>query len=271
MRKMSRESRLNAAFVMAADTLTDDYDVVELLHNLVRECTEIVDAQAGGLMLADGTGQLQVVASTSERADLVEVMQLAAGAGPCVECFQSGSVVSVPNIEENDEWPAFRAAAREQGFLSVHATPMRLRGEIIGTMNLFGTSVGRLTPRDVAVAQALADVATIGILHERIAAQSQVVTEQLQRALDSRVYIEQAKGVLSHSGGLSMDAAFVVLRAHARSNNLTLRVVAEGVANRTITITPAMMQSIAPGKPTTLATPGVQAKPASPAKPGPSR
>jgi GAF domain-containing protein len=244
----SREARLNAAFVTVADTLTADYDVVDLLHTLVMECTEILDAQAGGLMLADSAGQLQVVASTSERADLVEVMQLAAGAGPCVDCFTSGRAVSVPNIQKSTEdWPAFRAAALEQGFLSVHATPMRLRGEVIGTMNLFGTTVGALTKRDAAVAQALADVATIGILQERIAAQSHVVTEQLQRALDSRVLIEQAKGVLSHSGALSMEDAFALLRAHARNHNLTLRVVAEGVANRTLDLIPKVASAAKPG------------------------
>ncbi|MHC5798016.1 GAF and ANTAR domain-containing protein [Lacisediminihabitans sp. FW035] len=248
MSTMSREARLNAAFVSVADTLTADYDVVELLHTLVTECTEILDAQAGGLMLADSAGRLQVVASTSERADLVEVMQLAAGAGPCVDSFTTGLAVSVPDIQKSTEdWPAFRVAALEQGFLSVHATPMRLRGEVIGTMNLFGTSVGTLNRRDAAVAQALADVATIAILQERIAAQSQVVTEQLQRALDSRVLIEQAKGVLSQSGGLSMEEAFLLLRAHARNNNLTLRTVAEGVANRSLDLIAKSTSGAKPG------------------------
>ena len=247
MRTVSREARLKAAFVMVADSLTSDYDVVDLLHSLVTECTEILDAQAGALMLADGGGQLQVVASTSERADLVEVMQIAAGAGPCIDCFTTGTTVSVADIEAStEEWPAFRRAALEQGFLAVHATPMRLRGEIIGTMNLFRTSVGTLKREDAEVAQALADVATIGIIHERIATQSQIVTEQLQRALDSRVLIEQAKGVLSHSGGVSMDDAFVLLRAHARRNNLTLRGVAEGVANRTLDLIPQTANSAEP-------------------------
>ncbi len=251
MRTPSRETRLNAAFVTVADTLTADYDVVDLLHTLVTECTEILAAQAGGLMLADSSGRLQVVASTSERADLVEVMQLAAGAGPCVDCFTSGTVVSVPDIQASTEdWPAFRLAAAQQGFKSVHATPMRLRSDVIGTMNLFSTAVGSLKRRDAALAQALADVATIGILQERVSAQSQVVTEQLQRALDSRILIEQAKGVLSQSAGFSMDEAFVVLRAHARNHNLTLRAVAEGVANRTLDVVPTVATAAA--KPNTV-------------------
>jgi GAF domain-containing protein len=247
MGTISREARLNAAFVSLADTLTAQYDVLELLHTLVTECTEILDAQAGGLLLADSSGQLQVVASTSERAELVEVLQLAAGEGPCVECFTTGKAVSVPDIQaDTQRWAVFRLAALEQGFLAVHATPLRLRGEIIGSMNLFLTSVGELKSQDAAVAQALADVATIGILQERIVAESHVVTEQLQRALDSRVLIEQAKGVLSQSTGLLMDEAFSVLRVHARENNLTLRGVAEGVVNRTLDLTPKTASAVKP-------------------------
>jgi GAF domain-containing protein len=237
MRKVSRESRLNAAFVLVADTLTADYDVVDLLHTLVVECTNIVDAQAGGLMLADGTGVLQLMASTSESADLVEVMQLAAGSGPCVDCFTSGAPVSVADIDRSGaKWPEFRTAALDQGFLSVHATPMRLRGEVIGTMNLFGTKRGGLSRRDADVAQALADVATIGILHERVAAESHVVAAQLQKALDSRILIEQAKGVLSEVNSLTMEEAFDALRGYARSHHLPLRAVAEGVTSRTLDV-----------------------------------
>ena len=237
MSKKSRETRLNAAFVAVADTLTANYDVVDLLHTLVSECAEILNVQAGGLMLADSDGNLQLVASTSESADLVEVMQLAAGAGPCVDCFTTGTMVSVPDIASTGQkWPAFREAALSQHFLSVHATPMRLRGNVIGTLNLFGTSVGEVTPADAAVAQALADVATIGIIQERIAAHSHLVAEQLQNALDSRILIEQAKGALAQATAMTTDEAFNSLRSYARNHNLTLRAVAQGVTDRTITI-----------------------------------
>ena len=237
MEKISREARLNAAFVMVADTLTADYDVVDLLHKLVQECTDILAVQHGGLMLADSSGNLQLMASTSESADLVEVMQLAAGTGPCVDCFISGKQVSVPDIAKSSwKWPAFSIAALEQSFLSVHAIPMKLRGDVIGTMNLFGVSTGELTARDAAVAQALADVATIGILHERITSRSNEVADQLQRALDSRVLIEQAKGALSQSRGLTTDEAFNALRWYARNNRMTLHAVAEGVTSRSIDI-----------------------------------
>jgi GAF domain-containing protein len=237
MDEISRETRINTAFVAVADTLTQDFDVVDLLNTLVEQCTEILNTDAGGLMLVDGEGQLQLMTSTNEAADFVEVMQLDAASGPCIDCFRTGAPVSVPDIESSgDRWPAFRKTALQNGFRSVHATPMRLRGQVIGTMNLFGTKSGTLTERDIAVAQALTDVATIGILQERMIREGHVVAEQLHRALDSRILIEQAKGMISHSLSIPMDEAFAVLRAHARSNNLTIRGVSEGISNRTLPI-----------------------------------
>ena len=236
----TREARLNAAFVAMADTLTAHYDVVDLLHTLVVECTEIVGATAGGLMLADPRGHLQLVASTNESVELVELMQLAAGAGPCVDCFESGTAVSVPDISISaGRWPDFSAAALEQGFHGVHATPMRLRGEIIGTMNLFQSTNEALNVRDAAVVQALADVATIGVLQQRIATESHVIGEQMRRALDSRMQIEQAKGALSQVLGMTMDESFAALRNYARNHNLTLHGVSAAVTGRSLT--PAML------------------------------
>lgn len=233
MTEQTRETKLSAAFVKLADTLVADYDVVELLHWLVDECTRMLDTQAGGLMLVDPAGELQLVASTSEDAELVEILQLAAGEGPCLECFDTGRPVTVGDIRESaDRWPEFAAGALAHDFRSVHSTPMRLRGEVIGTMNLFSVHVGELAPADVAVAQALADVATIGILQERAIRSSNVVAEQLQFALDSRILVEQAKGVLAATSNLSMNEAFTTLRSYARNHNRTLRSVAEDVIAR---------------------------------------
>jgi GAF domain-containing protein len=235
----TRETRLNAAFVKLADTLIDDYDIVELLHTLVEECTAIFDVQAGGLMLADADGELQLIASTSEKADLVEVMQLDAGHGPCVDCFATGKAVAIPDIANSgDRWPEFRTEALKQGFHSINATPLRLRGQTIGTLNLFSTRVGDMSDRDILAAQALSDVATIGILQERLIKERGVVADQLQRALDSRVLIEQAKGVLSEYASINVDDAFGVMRSYARSNNMRLHDVAEGVVGRAIVIAP---------------------------------
>jgi GAF domain-containing protein len=240
MTTVTRETRLNAAFVKLADTLTDDYDIVDLLHTLVEECTAIFDIQAGGIMLADSDGQLQLVASTSERADLVEIMQLNAGKGPCVDCFETGRPVAVADIANSgDRWVDFRDEALKQGFRSIYATPLKLRGQTIGTLNLLSATVGELNPRDALAAQALSDVATIGILQERLIKERGIVADQLQRALDSRVLIEQAKGVLSESESIHVDEAFGTMRAYARSHNLRLHDVAEGIVGRTLNISPS--------------------------------
>src|SRR5690606_22096384 len=157
------------------------YDIVDMLHTLLEECLSLFDTQAGGLMLADASSNLQLLASTSEQADFVEIMQLNAGAGPCIDCFTSGTSVTVADIDKHGEhWPEFRKAALQMGYLAIHAMPMRLRGNTLGTMNLFRTSVGELTSSDVVAAQALADVATIGILQERSIRETGLVNEQLQ-------------------------------------------------------------------------------------------
>jgi GAF domain-containing protein len=242
MNTVTRETRLNAAFVKLADTLTDDYDIVDLLHTLVEECTAIFDIQAAGLMLADAAGRLQLVASTSEKADLVEIMQLNAGLGPCVECYESGMPVAIADIAKSgDKWPDFTAEALKQGFRSIYATPLRLRGQTIGTLNLLSVTVGELNGPDALAAQALSDVATIGILQERLIKERGVLADQLQRALDSRVLIEQAKGVLSESESINVADAFLTMRAYARAHNMRLHDVAEGIVERRISIVPTAL------------------------------
>ncbi|MCU1482101.1 MAG: transcriptional regulator [Subtercola sp.] len=237
MPEYSREGLLAASFVSLADTLVVGYDVVDLLQNLVDTCATVFDAAAVGLLLADDDGVLEVVASTSERSRLLEILQLREGLGPCVECYVGGAVVSVPDIRTmRADWALFRDGALEQGFLAVHAVPLRLRGSTLGALNLFSEAPGSLNDSDAAAAQALADVATIGIVHERTLRQSELAREQLQRALDSRVVIEQAKGVIAQSRAVDMDTAFTLLRSYARNNALSLSAVAARVVSRSLVI-----------------------------------
>jgi GAF domain-containing protein len=229
----TREQRLSAAFVAVADTLVTGFDLIDQMRTLVDVCVDLLDVEAAGLLLLDGGDTLQLLVATSEQADFVEVLQLDAGAGPCVDCFTTGSVVAVDDIGDVVErWPEFAAAAAHRGFRSVYAVPMRLRGQVLGTLNLFSTKKGALNAPDAAVAQALADVATIGIIQERSIRETGLVTEQLQHALRSRVVIEQAKGVLSATAGMDVDEAFEILRRHARQQNLSLQEVAADVAAR---------------------------------------
>jgi len=213
-----REERVSRAFVALADTLVDDYDIIDLLDRLVGVSVELLAADAAGIVLGDARGQLRAVAASSEAAEVMELLQLQSEQGPCLDCVHTAAPVSVPDLAEAvDRWPAFVAALAEHGsFRSVHALPLRLRGEAIGALNLFHRQPGSLPDADLALGQALADVATIGILQERAIRRSEVLNEQLQTALNSRVIIEQAKGVLAQRGDLSMDAAFDRLRTHAR-------------------------------------------------------
>ncbi|ROR66217.1 GAF and ANTAR domain-containing protein [Agrococcus jenensis] len=237
MTQVTREERLSGALATLAETLTSDYDVVQLLHTVVNECIELVDAQAAGLLLKNGHGDLELVASTSEAASFVEVMQLNGDAGPCVECARTGEQITVSDVEAtSDDWVDFREASLAEGFHSSLGVPLRVHSEVIGAMGLYRTSTGDLSPADVAVAQALANLATVGILQERALRERGIIAEQLQRALDSRVLIEQAKGVLAASIDVDMEEAFRVLREHARTKNLNLHEVARGVVDRSMDI-----------------------------------
>ncbi|MGH3669584.1 MAG: GAF and ANTAR domain-containing protein [Pseudonocardiaceae bacterium] len=226
-----REQLLSRAFVGLADTLVDDYDVIDLLDRLVGYSVGLLAADAAGILLADSQRTLRVVASSHEDAEMMELLQLQADQGPCMECFNTGAPVCVPDlIDATGRWPVFVTAVGHRGaYRSVHALPLRLRGEAIGTLNLFHRQPGALPDADLAVGQALADVATIGILSERAIRRSEVLAEQLQTALNNRVIIEQAKGVLTQRGNLNMNAAFDRLRRYARNHNALLSEVARQV------------------------------------------
>jgi GAF domain-containing protein len=224
---ITRTERLFEAFATLADTLVAGYDVLDLLQTLVENCHELLDVDSAGILLLNSQNTLELAASTSEATTLVEIMQLDADAGPCMECFRTRTVVSVPDIDVgSDRWPEFCDAAQTQGIFSVYAIPLRLRETTIGTLNLMRNERGELNQHDIRAAQALADVATIGILHQRAVRDADAVRDQLQNALSSRVVIEQAKGVVAETSRLSMEDAFQRIRHYARSHNATLGSVA---------------------------------------------
>jgi GAF domain-containing protein len=226
-----RETRLVDTFVTLTDSLIADYDVVEVLQTLVDRAVELFDAAAGAIHLLDEHGALAVVASTSERSGFIGLLQLDAGEGPCVAAFTSGSLVTSEDAAElGRRWPRFAAASQERGYAGVHAIPLRLRDEVIGSLNLFRETEGALNGADARAAQALADVATISVLQQRTLATARTTTEQLQRALDNRIVIEQAKGYLARAKGIDMDTAREILRRYARTHQQRLGEVASAVA-----------------------------------------
>ena len=217
---------LSDTFVELADTMVADFDVIDFLQLLTDRSVTLLNASAAGVMLADPRGELRVAASSNEAAGLLELFQIQNDQGPCLDCYRTGQPVTADLSGPGQRWPRFAAAATEHGFRTVEALPMRLRDQVIGALNLFRAAPGRFEPADLRLGQALADVATIGLLHERNVRRSETVAEQLQSALNSRVVIEQAKGKLAERFGLDMDQSFAMLRDYARNSNQRLTDVA---------------------------------------------
>lgn len=225
MTGMPRERRLAETFVEVADSLVEDFDVIDLLHRLSERCVELLDVSAAGILLADTHGRLRIIAASDERTRLLELFALQHDEGPCVECYRTGAArtnIELMPPEAAGGGPHFAARARETGYVSTHALPLRLRSRVIGALNLFQTAPHRLGDDDIALAQALADVATIAILQQRTLEQSQVESSQLENALTSRVLVEQAKGVLAERWNTSVDDAFAAFRSYARARHLRL-------------------------------------------------
>ncbi|KQO81572.1 transcriptional regulator [Frigoribacterium sp. Leaf263] len=233
----SREAQLVHSFVSLADSLVNEYDVIDTLQTLVDQCATLFDATDCNIVLGADDAHLEVAAATSEECRGIGRLQLEAEQGPCIEAVTRRVVVSVVDPAEMvDRWPVFAEASVDAGYRSAHAIPMRLREQTIGSLNLFRDHDGALNDADATAAQALADVATISIIRERVIRDGDEVREQLQRALDSRVVIEQAKGFLAHRHELDTDSAYRLLRAHARSAQAPLSSIAEGVVQGTVVI-----------------------------------
>jgi len=225
-------------FVQLADTLTADFDVIDFLHTLTEHSVELLEVSACGILLADHTGQLNMVAASTEQVLVLEQSQVEAAEGPCVDAYRTRAPVSCPDLAADGErWPAFTAAAQSAGFAAVLALPMRLRGEAIGAMGLYSTQSPGLSFQASELGQALADVATIGILHERAFRREEMVAEQLQSALGSRITIEQAKGVLAERLRITVEDAFILIRGYARDHNLKLADTARAVIDSELRIT----------------------------------
>lgn len=229
------EALLAQTFVTFADTLVTDFDVVDFLSMLANRSVELFDAGDAGIMLADPQGRMHVAASSSHQMRLLELFEVQHDEGPCPDAYRTGVAVQSDDLQaETDRWPKFAPEALRAGFRSVFAFPMRLRDDTIGALNLIRVQPGSLREGELQAAQALADVATIGILHHRAAEESRLLSDQLQYALNSRVVIEQAKGVVGHQLGFGMDEAFDVLRRYSRDHNRRLVDVATAIVDGTL-------------------------------------
>jgi len=226
---MSTEN-LAETLVQLADTLVADFDPVEFMHLLADRCVATLAVDAAGILLVDHHDELQVVAASGDRARLLELFELQHRGGPCMQCYVTSAPVTVANLAgPAQRWPEFAAAATNAGFEGVHALPMRLRARTVGALNLFTAAEGALSKSTVRVAQAMADIATIGLLQAQVISDHELLAGQLRHALQSRVLIEQAKGVLAERLQIDTGQAFETLRRYSRNHNQYLSDVAENV------------------------------------------
>jgi transcriptional regulator with GAF, ATPase, and Fis domain len=228
-----RAVRVAESFVALADTLVEDFDVVELLDRLVADCVDLLDVSGAGILLMTADRSLDVVASSDEASQLTDVLQVECQAGPAVDAVRTSEPVAVTDLAElTRRWPDFARVLGNAGYSTVYAIPMRLRARTIGALSLFHSAVAPLAEFDRRFAQAMADVATIGILQHRAVENASVLVTQLQGALDTRIVVEQAKGVIAEFGGLDMGAAFDALRSYARNERVKLSAVAQSLVTR---------------------------------------
>jgi GAF domain-containing protein len=235
--------RFAAVIAEVADTLVDEFDLIDFLHTVTRHTADLIDAAAVGLMLADLQGKLHFIAASQEAAAMLEIFQIQNREGPCLDAFRSGTIVTSDNLgQEIHRWPRFAPRAAAAGFGAVHAIPMRLRDSVIGALNVFTRPDRHVNNSELAVVRALADVATISLLQERAIRRGSQLAEQLQLALTSRVIIEQAKGAIAQARGTTADRAFEILRSYARRHHLKITELARTCVNE-----PSQVPELMPG------------------------
>jgi GAF domain-containing protein len=230
-RALQRQTLTATTFVEIVDTLVGDFDVIEVMTLLTTRVVQLLDVTAAGILLADTDNNLRVIGASDEQSNMLELFQLQNDQGPCLDSFRSGESVANSRLDLDSPWPEFAAASLRAGLPSVCAIPLRLKNLTIGCLNMFSAKPLPLSDPEIALAQALADVATIAIVQD-LATRKAIIREgELQHALNSRISIEQAKGIISASLGVDMKEAFRQLLAFARNNNRALT----GVANDLVT------------------------------------
>lgn len=232
----SKQALTATTFLEIVDALVGDFDVIDVLTTLSSRCVELLNAAAAGILLADLSGQLRVIGASTEQIGLLELFQIQNDEGPCLDCYTSGNVVIIADLDKSTVWPRFAAESMRAGYPSVCAVPLRLRGARLGCLNLFMTNPESLSPTDVALAQALADVASIAIVQDQATRDAVIREGRLQHALSSRIAIEQAKGMIAERLSVDMDGAFSLLRSFARNNNRGLTEVAESLVSGSMSI-----------------------------------
>lgn len=245
MTSNEREERLAQTFVELSNTLVDDFDVLDFLSLLAERSAELLDVAAAGVLLSDQRGSYHPTAASTEDARLLELLNAQTQEGPCFDAVRTNSPVTSSDLSTDDRWPRFASAAVEAGFHAAYAVPMCCNRECIGALTLLNTVKGDVDTASARLGQALADVATVGILSHHPVRHRELISEQLQATLHHRVVVEQAKGFLAETGDLTMRQSFEVLRDYSRRNGQRLSDLARSIVDRTVTPHALLVQNTA--------------------------
>jgi GAF domain-containing protein len=226
---VSREHLLLRTLVELADTLVADYDAIDFLSTLCERAAEAVGATAVGVLVVHEGDDLDVVAASSQDMRALEVFEVRNGEGPCMDAYRTGAPVTAIDLDDDERWPTFRARATGLGYRSVLGQPLRLRDVTIGALNAYRGDPGPFSDADVEVLRGLADMATIGIMHERTMRSADEQISDLRRSLTDRAVVEQAKGLIAERLSITPDDGFDRLRRHARSRNQRVRAAAQRI------------------------------------------
>lgn len=233
-----REAEIATTLIRLADTIVDGFDRYELLHDLSVSCARLLDADAAGVSIADGR-RLQFVVATSEDMATVERFQADHRQGPCFDAYLTGQHVSTPDLRATARrWPRWTRQALALGFAAADAFPLRLGEQTVGALDVYATQTRTLSPDDVALGAAFAHMAAIGLVHEQAIAEHRNVQAQLQHALDNRISIEQAKGIVAERLQIPVSQAFDLIRRFSRSHNVKVVKTSRQIVNGELTFPP---------------------------------
>jgi len=241
---MRHDQRLAAAFTELSDVHRPDFDADAYGHTLALQSVSLLDVDAAGWLWAGDNGCPEAAGGTTDAVRFLLVTQLGTGDGPAAESLRTQRMLSVADVAADTRWAAFRAAVLDAGFGSVHTLPLQQNGQVIGALSLFQERPGELAKDDLVVATALAEVAAACLLLKRSVTKAEKLAGQLQTALNSRVIIEQAKGILAERQGTSLDDAFELMRAFARHNRRRLNDVACAVVAGAPSVTGLIQASV---------------------------
>jgi len=233
---MSRQQHVVRVFLELADTLVEDFDVIDFLHQMTVRCRELLEVSDAAVFLSHSESRLHSPAPCTSGPLLQRVLEAACGQGPAVDAHRTARPVTVRDpADAAARWPQFAPRLRQAGYVRATALPMRLREENLGSLLLLHTGDLPLTAEDLGLAQAFADAAAIGLVHARTISRQHAVNEQLHTALQSRIVIEQAKGILAARCGVTLNQAFEAIRRYARHHRILLRNVARDVIDTGLT------------------------------------